>query len=226
VNEEKLNKFFDLSEPYATESGHLYADIGYIGPEPEKKIIEAFDATKYKYTWWEFACARGVIDPPVVPMPFKNYNAGRIRDFHEVKLVVVAVISDKLKKLLEENQVTGYTVVPATIVRGKKLYTNYWGMRVHSKCGHIQPDRSRKEKVSIFDKYTQKETYKYAKVGLYFDVNTWDGSDFFLPTLKDDDYFITSIFCTEKIKQLFVSNKIENCKFTPVLEYIWSDSLL
>jgi hypothetical protein len=99
-------------------------------------------------------------------------------------------ISQKVKNLFEENNITGWTCFP--IVIQDHSDKSYYGFQILSKAGKIL----NLEKLSNYiDKYHE------------FDINTWNGSEIF--TLEETG--ITA--CTSKVKELCENAKITNIKF-------------
>jgi hypothetical protein len=99
-------------------------------------------------------------------------------------------ISQKVKDLFEENNITGWTCFPIII----KDYSDksYYGFQILSKAGKIL----NLEKLSNYiDKYHE------------FDISAWNGSEIF--TLEETG--ITA--CTGKVKELCENAKITNIKF-------------
>ncbi len=96
-------------------------------------------------------------------------------------------ISDRLKKIIDDNILTGLMTFPISIVGHKEK--NYYGLIITSSAGAIQ----NLEKLN-----------NYEEENIKFDFETWDGSDFF--TLKD-----TLIFaCTKEVAELLTKHKLTN----------------
>ena len=104
-------------------------------------------------------------------------------------------ISEKIYTQLIEAGTTGWKSFEV-IIEGKS--EKYYGFQVVSRCGPLK----RPEKAGFL-------------IGMEFDHNTWDGSDFFCPmgTL--------SIFCTEKAKLIIEANKINNTILSDIETLEW-----
>lgn len=95
-------------------------------------------------------------------------------------------VSEKLKNALIKNSVTGFTIYPITV---NNSTINCFGFQVTGSCGNlIKP----------------KEEGFY--LGYKFDIQTWDGSDFFSPKGSN------LLFCTEKVKKIVDKLKITNAE--------------
>ena len=76
----------------------------------------------------------------------------------------------------------------------------------------LQNDRCRKRGETTKKHHTNIDLHNYHWVVDEFDINSWDGSDFFNPS----GTAIT--FCTEKIRDLFAMNKISNVELINIKE--------
>lgn len=209
MSENSSPRFYRLQKEYGC------TPIRYIGPQLLLGVLR--EATEkewsdpYTYLWrpqtqeqsdaalqLRLAVARGEADPPVVPMPFRTYSGGKLRDC--IAGIdgdfAFAVVTDRFLRCLEANAVTGFSAVPATIQRGKKLLTGYWALRIHGKCG---PTRYDKPRIELRDG-------KRVKVGIYFDLETWDGSDLF-----NDDWDFPNLMCTERVKMIIEESGLDEC---------------
>lgn len=99
-------------------------------------------------------------------------------------------ISQRVKNLLEENDIKGWTCFP--IVIRDNTDKTYYGFQILSKAGKI---------------LNLKKLSNYVDEFVEFDINTWDGSEIF--TLEDTG--ITA--CTHKVKELCEKAMITNIKF-------------
>ena len=101
-------------------------------------------------------------------------------------------ISEKLKKILEENKISGWKCFPIHI---ENQTEKYYVLQIISKAGPI---------------LNLEQVISYEAENREFDLNTWDESDIF--TLENTLLFV----CNEKVKELFKKNKISNIEINPL----------
>lgn len=120
----------------------------------------------------------------------------------------IYLISEKVVNLLVKENVTGWDSyeVKAYDKEGY-LLEGYRGLSITGKCGPIKNELSKKElmppRVPWANSYS-------AYIGLYFDPETWDGSDVFSPGETHH------IFTSEKVKLLFENQHVSSVFFTPI----------
>ncbi len=101
-------------------------------------------------------------------------------------------ISEKLKSILEDNQITGWSCFPINI---KGIENKYFAFQNLSKAGPL----TNLEALNNYETEFRE-----------FDINTWNGSDIF--HLKDTLLNV----CTERVKSIFESSKITNIEILPL----------
>lgn len=127
-------------------------------------------------------------------------NTGsKIFDFLNSGFPGVFVVSQKVTDLLRQSYVTGWDIVPVHIQSIETL--NYFLFTVTGRCGPIDYSRS---EVFMKQPYTPTGKPVEAKRGLFFDLNSWDGSDIFTP---ENSRFT---FITEKVKDILFKSKATN----------------
>jgi len=138
------------------------------------------------------------------PTIFRQSDGKVLRDFLDTGYPSLFLISERVKKLLEEHGFTGWQTYPIELYdkKGNKI-EGYYGFSVTGRCGKVDWSKSVKEK--------GKAIYTYK--GLYFDVNEWDGSDFCVP----DNYY--AIIVTKPVAEVLKKNKITNIKLTFTKEH-------
>lgn len=99
-------------------------------------------------------------------------------------------ISERLYNLLKDNHITGWNGYKISITGTKKTY---YGFQVLGRCGPIKRPAQR-------GFYT----------GTTFDIDSWDGSDFFCPECT------LHVFCTKKVSDLFKINHITNIQLIDI----------
>jgi hypothetical protein len=108
-------------------------------------------------------------------------------------------ISDRLKNILLENFITGWSTYEVSITNSA---LKYHGFVLKGRCGDlIKPSTETKSIIVV--------------QGMHFDINTWDGSDFFCPPSTG------FLLCTEKVVDLFKKNTIKSTSFINVKDVRW-----
>lgn len=139
------------------------------------------------------------------------YHSGKKQnDLISSTLGTMDLISKKVVSILEKNKFTGWDVTPVKILRKNcKEIEGYYLLHVTGKCGEI--DDSKTKDVWLPTSYDPNKKFK-ARVGLYFDENSWDGSDFFSPKEK------MFVFVTEKVKNALEKEGLSNIYFENIKE--------
>lgn len=138
----------------------------------------------------------------IEPMGFYRNTGSRPKDLILCCYpAVVYLITERFFELLEKEGFTGWGSYPVKISgKNDELVKGYRGLSIHGKCG--VPDNSRRERI---EKINPRGEIYYRWKGFYFDLSTWDGSDFFCPEGS-----------TFKIVTKRVKDSIEKAKFTAI----------
>ena len=104
-------------------------------------------------------------------------------------------ISENLKNVLVENEISGWDCYPLEIEGTDK---KYYGFTVTGRCGPIK-----------------KPSTKGWVKGYEFDLDSWDKSDFFRP---DETLHV---FFNEKVKLIIEKEKITNFGIVNIADYEW-----
>lgn len=118
------------------------------------------------------------------------------------------VVSEQFKELFQNFK--GVSFFPVNILSKDLivLEVNYFNMVITGKCGGIVNELSKEVLATrivggpVFIK----------RLGLYFDLTTWDRSDFFNPEKT------LNIFITQKVKDLIEKHKLTNVRITSISE--------
>ena len=120
------------------------------------------------------------------------------------------LFSSKIINLLLENNITGWRAYPAIIYDKKdNIIKGYSLFEVIGRCGAIDWNKSEKFK----KQFVPNAPFADMLRGIYPDLSAWDGSDFFMAEGKK------FIFVTEKVKDIFIKNKITNVNITKSTEF-------
>jgi hypothetical protein len=124
-------------------------------------------------------------------------------------MAVPIIVADSVVQLLRSHGFTGWSLYDVT-VRDKQdqLSPGYSGLSVTGRCGNIDwasgIEVPRIFPAGIFPVWK----------GLFFDPESWDGSDFFMPAER-----VGYVFVVEAVKKAFERAKIRNVEFKPLDQF-------
>ena len=109
------------------------------------------------------------------------------------------LISERVVQILRDHQFTGWDVFPIQLLdkAGEPLPTYYF-LQVHGRSGPRDPSKSEPFEEEMPGRWVPRLR------GLYFDPDTWDGSDIFLPEKT------AFIVVTEPVKRALARAKVKN----------------
>lgn len=143
-------------------------------------------------------------------LKFHHIMGRKPKDIIMATDAVLQIVSDRFLKILSENDVTGWSTFPVIVYdkNGNEL-TGYSGFSVVGRSGPIDDTKHRVEyRTSPFN-----PDYRYkVGIGLYFDIDTWDGSDIFTPQGG-------IIIVVERVKVLLENAKFKELIFTSINDY-------
>lgn len=120
---------------------------------------------------------------------------------------VSLLVSERVITILRNSGFTGWSTYPVELFgQDGALIPGYYGFSIYGRCGSI--DESKAVQIprifpgGVFPVW----------LGLYFDPDTWDGSDLFMP---GDNW--GSIFVTEEVMWTLKKAKIKPLKFTSLI---------
>ena len=147
---------------------------------------------------------------PRKPLVFTHHSGGKPRDVIGTT-EMLCLVSERVIKVLRENEFTGWTTYPVEIHgKGGSLVEGYHGFAVTGRCGPI--DWCRGKKVRRPPRVPGGKPCN-VWIGMYFDPDSWDGSDVFVP--KDTLYTIV----TEEVKSAVEGIKPTNVEFEPLTQF-------
>lgn len=122
-----------------------------------------------------------------------------------------AVIHKSVVKIFKAEKLTGWRSDPVSIKIKKGVVNSdyeYW--IILGKCGPLIAGEIGCEYLKIADNHSAKSTYR---LGLNFDIKSWDGSDFFMSTDKSG-----YLLMTERAKKVIELIESKNVKILPLEE--------
>jgi hypothetical protein len=140
-----------------------------------------------------------------------TWAMGRAKPVEVIRTTMATpvIISDSVVQLLRSHGFTGWSVYDVQ-VQGKQgqPIPGYNGLAFTGRCGNIDDTRS-VQVPRIFPAGTS-----LVWKGLLFDPESWDGSDFFMPSA-----FVGWKFVVEEVKTAFEKAKIRNVEFRPLDQF-------
>lgn len=120
-------------------------------------------------------------------------------------------INERVEALLQEHGFTGWGTYPVEL-RGKsgEPIPGYRGLSIHGRCGKIRHRRSS----TVTVQYPARKARR--RKGLFFDPDSWDGSDIFLPSSGELFKFVVG-----DVKRAFEKAKIRNVYFEATTETLY-----
>ncbi|MFL5346851.1 MAG: hypothetical protein ACJ8AT_18875 [Hyalangium sp.] len=175
---------------YLRESGYSRAFRGDLGVETTD---EAFALTRAELR-------------PAHPITVK-WAMGRAKPAEQVMWTTYAtpiIIADSVVQLLQSHGFTGWSLYDVSVQdKQGELVPGYHGLAVTGRCGNIDwakgVEVSRIRPAGIFPVWK----------GFFFDPESWDGSDFFMPAQT-----VGYVLMVEEVKKAFERAKIKNVGFT------------
>ncbi|WP_200977931.1 imm11 family protein [Echinicola sp. 20G] len=143
---------------------------------------------------------------------FKQYEGKQLYDVVPSTFANIYLVSSKFRDLINKNGLTGIIFSRAEIqLKDGGVEESYYMLSISSDVGEIINSKSVLRTFPPIVPWGD-EYKKY--VGLFFDLATWDGSDFFTP--KGTFY----IFLTEHVRQIMIKENITNIALKPISELI------
>ena len=199
----KLSKELTMEDFYRFESRN-YLTTFYASPEMVTKAIEDKDYDKSREIGNKLSL--GDFEGFEFPIIFREQrdSGKRFRDVLDNRGGEM-LISDSLKQLLIDNNITGWKSYPIHMYdkRGNEVY-GYSGFSVTGRCGGTLEYRT--------DKVCYANGYRFFE-GLSFDIAQWDGSDIFMVNGN------RSIIITKLVYKLFKAHKIDAIDMRALPEY-------
>ena len=188
----KVETLFELSDPMAVEPFRLRGRL------PSNTKGEGFDVELLSQGKSQYK----------KPIQFDAAQGTDATDFLWTQLVTPVCVSERVIRILKENEVSGWSTYPVEIFDQKgNLLPDYHGLAVTGAV--CEADYSRSAVVTKpppAPRGRSQDVYR----GLYFDEDQWDGSDMF---------WVDGVrVVVDKVKKIFEQNKVANLRFTALSE--------
>lgn len=156
----------------------------------------------------DWKVARGDQEPP---KRFGYQMGSSLCDWMGTGWPAFSLVSQRFVTALREGSFTGWKSYAAEVHRKNgKLIEGYEVLIVTGRCGPL--DHSKEKKVRKPPPVPQGQAYD-AWIGMYFDPESWDGSDLFTP----EGTTVTVV--TEPVKSALERVGITNVHFKPLTEF-------
>ncbi|MEQ9263610.1 MAG: hypothetical protein RLN81_00190 [Balneolaceae bacterium] len=143
-----------------------------------------------------------------VSLNFEPSQGSRIKDYIPTTYVSLHLFSNKIFEELEKNNFSGFRKVPINLKDGNSNnIEGYSLLTVTGKCGKTFKDEKTIQTLPPITEFGKAMDHY---IGIFFDVDTWDGSDFFMP---EETGFI---FFTERVKEVLLKLNISNLTITNI----------
>lgn len=156
---------------------------------------------------------------PREPIEFKYDMGGKIYDVIATTYGILLLLNDRVLNVLRDEGVTGWTTYPVTVTDKKEVQIEgYHGFAVTGRCGCL--DDTRRQLIWKPPHRADLPAYQVWK-GLYFDEETWDGSDIFCPMGTGDipPRKCAMLLVVERVKHALEKARVTNARFGPVSEF-------
>lgn len=150
---------------------------------------------------------KGEFDNWHFPIIFKLAHGKNLKDILDTGTASLCLISEKVKNIFEANNLTGWKTFEVKIFdKEDKIIHGYFGLSIVGRSGRIKFDKSNIIKKQLVQNGSFANYYK----GFYFDIQNWDGSDFFLA----ENYFGTLI--SSRAAEILNKNGFSNVKIRDI----------
>ena len=148
---------------------------------------------------------------PSEPIVFEYSCGGKPRDVIGTEFAVLELFSDRVIDILRNEGFTGWTTYPVEVYgkKGERI-EGYHGFAVTGRCGPI--DNSRSRQIVVPPPVPEGQPGPGWQ-GLYFEPDTWDGSDIFTPQGG-------WVFVVGAVRKALKRAKVKNLYFKSLAEVV------
>jgi hypothetical protein len=152
---------------------------------------------------------------PARPIRFKQYMGRGLEDYITGGCVGYRFLSERAIRAFEAEGITGLSTYPVEIFNQEGVpVLGYQGVSVIGRCGPILNERSQRIIVPPISGAREKGLGKAQPGwrGIYFDPDTWDGSDIFLAEGT------IAFYATDRVREVVEKHGLTNISFDPLSE--------
>jgi hypothetical protein len=167
--------------------------------------------------WYSLLTGDADVSEPVV---MRRMDGSRTGDFLSSEVIFPKLVSDRIVALFQGECFTGWTTYDVRLFGKTDEIRGYKGLSVLGRCGPIDKTKARLEWVepnpelmALPISLTGRPVKPVQeRIGMYFDPDTWDGSDFFIP--QDTGW----ILVTARVANALNRIRATNVSLTPLTE--------
>jgi hypothetical protein len=150
-------------------------------------------------------------EQPLGELEFRAMKGSRPADVMGTTLLSLRLVSQRFADLLLDNRFTGWHTHPVNLYDKKgNSIEGYQCLVVTGRAGPI--DRSRSH-IRLDPPPVPQGAPTYVEVGMYYDPDSWDGSDIFIPQST------TAICVAERVKDAVEKAGLTNVQFTALSDF-------
>jgi hypothetical protein len=155
--------------------------------------------------------ALGKYENVKLPVTFKQEYGKELADVLDTGWIGFYLISNKFKKILEDNKISGWNTFPIILLDklGNEI-KGFHGFSVTGRSGKIDWSKSEIVSREIFKNMEPEKCY----LGVYFEDRSWDGSDFFVPKKH------LGCFISERLATLIKKEELTNIRLESNIEIV------
>jgi hypothetical protein len=143
---------------------------------------------------------------PEHPLKMAHASGSDLFEIVWTTSVVPIIVSSDAINVLESNGISGWETYPVVLHdrQGKKV-EDYVGLTITGRCGSLDEARSARE-------WSVMPGGRYRVLrGLFFDPETWDGSDLFVSSTPGSG----SVFASDRVNKVLRDKRVRNLKMVP-----------
>ena len=145
----------------------------------------------------------------IFPVLFKQESGKKLQDILDTGWPSLYLISDKMKVVLEDNDLTGWKTFAVKVLdKQRQEISGYHGLSITGRCGKIDYNKSEVIRKRLVPNGPLAKYYQ----GLHIGLEEWDGTDFFLPAET------LWVIITKKAAEALQKNKLTNIRLENLAE--------
>jgi hypothetical protein len=144
------------------------------------------------------AVLRGQAEAPA-PLRFDRVDGRTPADMMETTSIFIWLVSAVLVDCLRSCGATGWGTIPAVLRDGQRVINGYHVLTVSGRAGPTDRSIAR-------DARSDEYPLDGARVGVYFDPSSWDGTDVFMTADT------AHVLVTERVKKALVARRLRNVR--------------
>jgi hypothetical protein len=150
------------------------------------------------------------------PITFIHDRGSKLRDILDTGWSNFYLISDRLKKILDDNQFTGYKTFEVKVKKKLgEIITGYNGLSITGRSGAIDWTNGERFMKRLVPNGPLEEFVK----GITISIDRWDGSDIFIPDGSNMTVVSEKVY-KALIDEKFTNLNLLNCKDLEIWSYI------